>query len=206
MRKEKNAESGMVIVEASIVFPVMFLVIFVLIFLGNAYYEKSCIERYVTQTALEAAAEAGDPLLTMVQGGSLPSVGSVNVKPYRYVLPGYGNSVASAAQGKLQTRIKSVGTGFFSGMTPKGIATVKYEWGILGSTITVQAEYKIPMGIRLLGEDTMIEMPVYSRTSAPVYDTPEFIRVVDTVGDYLNKFGVTEAISKVTDKVKSWFS
>ena len=62
------------------------------------------------------------------------------------------------------------------------------------------------MGIRLLGEDTMIEMPVYSRTSAPVYDTPEFIRVVDTVGDYLNKFGVTEAISKVTDKVKSWFS
>mgnify|MGYP000202929291 CR=1 FL=1 len=63
MRKEKKAESGMVIVEASIVFPVMFLVIFVLIFLGNAYYEKSCIERYVTQTALEAAAERRKPAI-----------------------------------------------------------------------------------------------------------------------------------------------
>ena len=208
MRKEKKTESGMVIVEASIVFPVMFLVIFLLLFLGNAYYQKSCIERLVTQTALEAAAEAGDPLLAGVKEGSFPSVDSVDVKPYRYIFPGACRDVASSAENKLKKRLKTVGTGFFTGMTPKGIekTTVTFDWGVFCSTMKVQVDCKIPLGIRLLGEKSMIEMPVTARASAPVSDAPEFVRIVDTVGDYMNKLGVTEAISKVTEKIKGWFS
>lgn len=37
----------MMIVEATIVFPVMFLVIFLMIFLGNAYYQKARVESIV---------------------------------------------------------------------------------------------------------------------------------------------------------------
>ena len=37
MKNFKESERGMVIVEATIVFPVMFLVIFLMLFTGNAY-------------------------------------------------------------------------------------------------------------------------------------------------------------------------
>lgn len=208
MRKERKTESGMVIVEASIVFPVMFLVIFLLLFLGNAYYQKSCIERLVTQTALEAAAEAGDPLLHLAKEGSLPGVDSVDVKPYRYVLSGACKDAAASAENQLKSRLKTVGTGFFTGMTPKGLdkTSVEYDWGVFCSTMKVQVDCKIPLGIRLLGEKSMIEMPVSARATAPVSDAPEFVRIIDTVGDYLNKLGVSTAIAEVTGKVKEWFS
>lgn len=84
---KKKSESGMVIVEATIVFPVMFLVIFLMLFAGNAYLQKCRIESLVNSYALEAAAYCADPMVENAISGTFPSVSELHVYPYRYFDP-----------------------------------------------------------------------------------------------------------------------
>ena len=74
MKKVKKDE-GMLVVEATIVFPVMFLVIFLMIFMGNAYFQKSRIDSIVTQMAYYGSAQCADPLLREItENGKVPSL------------------------------------------------------------------------------------------------------------------------------------
>lgn len=210
MKKKQNRESGLVIVEASIVFPVMFFVILFLLFLGNAYYLKSTVEQYATEAALNAAAYCADPMLQSVEGsGSVTTdVDAIEIKPYRYIFVSGMDDVTKPMELDLKKKLEGMGTGFFPGMKPEGISrtSLTFNWGLFCSSVTASVDCEVPMGIRLLGMDEVIRMPVSTRITAPVSDTPEFIRIVDTVGDYLNESGVTEKINEVVSKVKDWFN
>ena len=72
--KTKKNESGVVFVEASVVFPVMFLVIFLMIYAGNAYLQKARVEAIVTEIAIDGAAYCADPMSRDVEAGKIPSV------------------------------------------------------------------------------------------------------------------------------------
>ena len=78
-------ERGALIVEASIVFPTMFLAIFFMLFVGNAYMQKCRIENVVISAVLEGAAKCADPMLDDIENGSIPAFNSVSLKPYRYL-------------------------------------------------------------------------------------------------------------------------
>ena len=57
MRKLRElSERGMMIIEAALVFPIMFLAIFFMFFMGNAYYQKCKVEAIVTELTLDGAA------------------------------------------------------------------------------------------------------------------------------------------------------
>lgn len=207
MKNWKNDEGGMLIVEASIVFPVMFLVIFLMIFAGNAYLQKCKVESVVTNLAIEGAAYCADPMLDDMEAGSIPSLSEHDIYPYRYLLTGEMGEIEDKIYDKLDSSITGMGTGLFSGMKPKNhIIDVKYHNGFIYSTFSVDAEYKIEIPVRLLGESDYISLAVSSHAEMPVSDTSEFIRNVDMVGDYMEKFGVTEKINQMIDKVKEWMS
>ena len=78
-------ERGALIVEASIVFPTMFLAIFFMLFVGNAYTQKCKVEDIVVSAVLEGAAKCADPMLDDIESGSIPDFNSVSLKPYRYL-------------------------------------------------------------------------------------------------------------------------
>ena len=206
MKETRDREGGMVIVEASIV-------IFLMLFAGNAYLQKCRVDSYVTQLALDGAAYCADPMVRNVINNSIPKVADSNVYPYRAFDPNGVGDVKGEMQTEVETKMNNLSTGLFSGMKPKDIKTnADYENDIIYGKFTVSVQYKIVLPVRLLGATENISMSLSSHSSVPVSDTAEFIRNIDMAEDYMEKFGIMDKIDDIKDKlgelfgkVKAWF-
>ncbi|MGN0342790.1 MAG: TadE/TadG family type IV pilus assembly protein [Roseburia sp.] len=198
-------ETGAVFVEASIVFPVMFFVIFILIYMGNAFYVRSCVDSVVTKTAVRGAAYCADPLLYNVMNNGVPmTAANLSVKPYSSIA---GNGEAmSVIESELDESLSQIGCGFFSGMAPVySASSVKYNNYLVCSNVTIQVDYTIKFPIRFIGSDEPIALEIHSKCVQPVNDTPTFIRNIDMVKDYMDAYGVTDWINDKFSKVKEFF-
>ena len=150
--KNKN-ECGALIVEASIVFPVMFLAIFFMLYSANAFYQKSRIEAIIGECAMDGAAYCADPQLDYVTEGTIPTLDSLKTHPYRYFSDSGAGDVESQIKSAIEKRVKALDSGLFPNMKPESFsANVNYSFGILYATFSVDASYKIMIPIRLLGE------------------------------------------------------
>lgn len=200
--KFKKNESGMVFVEASVVFPIMFLVIFLMIYAGNAYYQKCRVEAIATELAINGAAYCADPLLSSAESGTIPGLASHNVYPYRaFDKDGVGTTEGDI-QEQLTKKIEGLGTGLFTSMSPDvRVAKADYKNGFIYSTFTVDVEYKIMLPIRMLGSKEYIYLDFSTHVSMPVSDTTELIRNVDMIEDYLEQLGVMEKVDEFTAKI-----
>ena len=200
--RRKRDESGVLFVEAAIVFPIMFIIIFLMIYLGNFYWQRSKVEAVTAEYAARGAAYCADPLLIQVSQGSIPSVSGHQVYPYRVFDPnGVGSTVEDIA-GELDDKITGIGSGLFKGMEPKDVHVVpQYHNGVIYSTFSVDVDYKIELPIRMIGESENYSIKMSSHIELPVTDVPEMIRTVDMVEDYLEQLGVTEAVGELTEKL-----
>lgn len=200
--KFKKNEDGVVFVEASVVFPIMFLVIFLMIYAGNAYYQKCRVEAIATELAISGAAYCADPLLSSAESGSIPSVASVNVYPYRAFDPDGVGSTEADIQELLEDRVEGLGTGLFSSMAPDvKTADAEYKNGFIYSTFIVDMEYRIKLPVRMIGRSDYYYLTFNSHISMPVSDSTELIRNVDMVEDYLEQLGVMEKVDTFTQKI-----
>lgn len=204
--KKKN-ERGALVVEASIVFPVMFLVIFFMIFAGNAYLQKCRVEAIVNQGAIDGAAYCADPQLKNAEAGRMPSVGSIEVYPYRFFSStGVGN-VEGTIENMIEEKVSGMSSGLFSDMKPTDFTVqANYSSGILYATFTVDASYRIKIPVRLLGDEENIHLDVDTHVQMPVSDSTELIRNIDMIWDYMERYGVAEKIQKMVDTAKGWFN
>lgn len=195
-------ERGAIFIEAAVVFPVMFLIIFLMIYLGNVYWQQSKIEALVADYALRGAAYCADPLLINAEKGSIPDVGSHQVYPYRvFDSSGVGSTVDNVAGG-LEDAIADVGTGLFKNMSPTDVSVdAKYHNGVIYSTFSVDVQYSIELPIRMIGQKKNYSLNMAARVEQPVSDVPEMIRTVDMVEDYLEQTGVADAIEEFTKKI-----
>ncbi len=84
--KQAKRETGAVqIIEAAFVFPIMFIILFFLIYMGNAYYIRAQIEAIVVEKTIEGANYCTDPLLeTIKNDGVIPKLSDLDLDPYRY--------------------------------------------------------------------------------------------------------------------------
>lgn len=201
--KKLKREDGMVIVEATIVFPVMFLVIFFMTFVGNAYVQKCRIDNIVNECAIAGAAYCADPMLQQVESGDIPdSESEINVQPYRYLIGGMSD-IVEELQSDVEEQIEAMGTGLYSGMEPTSPeVVVAFNNGFVYSTFSVSATYTIAMPVAMLGEERM-EIEFSSVVEVPVSDTAEFIRNVDMVEDYMESSGVTDTIGDTINEARS---
>lgn len=192
-QKIKN-EKGMLVVEATMVFPVMFLVIFLMIFMGNAYFQKSRIDSIVTQMAYYGSAQCADPLLREItENGKVPSLADADysIEPYRYLLGEVGkesgmNAIETQVEKQISDKIKGIKTGLFSHMKPSASKLdAEFNNAFVYSTFEVEVLYKVPLPIKLLGMKDYVSLNTSSRCEVPVSDTPEFIRNVDMVEDWV---------------------
>lgn len=211
--KEEKAVAA--IVEATIVFPVMFLSIIFMLFMGNAYYQMSKIDAVVAECAMEGAMACTDPLYYRIRanGDKVPATNN-DIQPYRYVIGVTGNNgniaeVRTKIQEKLNKSLKD--TGFFSGMKPTiTIANVEYKSYFFYATFSVQVEYRITIPVKLLGEDDFEILKSSARTEVAVNDPADFILNTDMVLDYVesSKTGskviekLTNAMTKVREFLK----
>jgi hypothetical protein len=203
-----KGNKGVVIIEASIVFPVMFFVLFFLMLFGNVIYKQSQINSIVTECAIAGAQYCADPILAQIEanGGVVPA--NVDVKPYRYL---FGNM--SEVEDIIADRVRKAIAGeisFFKGMQP----VIKEDAGriasfnnyVLYSTFSVEVHYQIKFPIRFLGEDTPTVIKGSSRAEIPVGDPAELIRNTDMAIDFLEDTIVGQKVAGVFDKVNSFIN
>ncbi len=204
--KNKN-ERGALIVEASIVFPVMFLVIFFMIFAGNAYLQKCRVEAIINQCAIDGASYCADPQLQDVERGSIPSLDNLEVYPYRFFSTNGVGNVEGDMEEQIEDRVSDMSSGLFSGMKPKDFKVqANYTNGILYATFSVDASYKIKIPVRLLGETENIHLNVTTHVEMPVSNSAELIRNIDMIWDYMEKYGLAEKIEEMVAAAKEWFN
>ena len=204
MKKILKNETGLAIVEATIVFPVMFLVIFLMIFAGNAYWQKCRVDAYVNKMAIEGAARCADPMLEAIEKGYIPDVDDIEVRPYRYLIGGMSD-IETSIKRNVTNKVRNLNTGLFSGMQPASVvADATYNNGFIYSTFSVSVEYKVCIPVRLMGASDFVFMRLSSHADVPVSDTTEFIRNVDMVEDYLQRFNVPTKLEELIAKVKEW--
>ena len=200
--RARQKERGAIFVEASVVFPIMFLVIFVMIYAGNAYYQKARVESLVASAVSDGAAYCADPLVKSAEAGSFPSVADLDVQPYRALLSGGAKQTAEQIAGDLKKSIQGLGDGHFTGMKPK-VKSVDavYNNHFIYATFEVTVTYEIVFPIRMLGEKENVSLTFSTHRSSPVTDTVELIRNVNMIEDYMEQLGVKEEIQKLKDKI-----
>lgn len=210
--RNRKSESGEVIVEATFIFPIMFIILFILIYMGNAFYLRSQIDSVVTEQAIRGASYCADPLLQYIrENDSVPGLNSTaaDADPYRYIfggMDGIEDDIRDSVKKEILNNIKSL----FGNMDPKIVTPsdkiAKFNNYVLYSTFSVEVEYVIEFPIRLLGEDSPIALKISSRAESPVNDTAEFIRNTDMVVDMFQGTGIGQKISDMFGKIKEFMN
>lgn len=206
--KIKKENGAVTIVEASFVFPIMFIVLFFLIYMGNAFYVKAQVEALVQSYAIEGAARCADPMLENVdKTGKFPSLDKLKIQPYRYIFGGM-DDVETDIAGKVKKEI-SKSTSFFKNMSPvlknKSSSNIaKYQSYVVYSTFSVDVDYSITFPIRFLGTEKSTILNLEARSEVAVNDTTEFIRNTDMVIDMISGTKLGENISDIFNKINSF--
>lgn len=210
--KQESRETGAVqIVEAAFVFPIMFIILFFLIYMGNAFFVKAQVEGVVESRAIEGASYCADPMLQTIKdnNGVVPSLDKIKTEPYRYIFGGM-DSVESKIATRIQNDIEGNSTSFFNNMKPKlktarsNIA--KFNNYVVYSTFSVEVKYELKFPIKFLGADSPTVMTINSRAEVPVSDTAEFIRNTDMVVDLFYGTKIGQSISDVFGKINGFIS
>ena len=211
MNKFKS-EKGAIIVEASIVFPVMFFVLLFIIFIGNMYYEQAKVDEIVLKYAVKGAECVADPFLyNMTNGNGVPKKMSdvKDIEPYRYILGSVTEGSVSDIEDKISQEVKNeindTSLVFFGNSKANIIdydndKIATFNNYVVYSTFIVQVNYEIKMPIAFLGDDYPTVVKMSSRAEVPVSDAPEFIRNVDMAVDILEGTKAGEAIKKIFTK------
>lgn len=209
IKRIKSEHGAVQIVESAFVFPVMFIILFFLIYMGNAHYVKAQIESIVEIYAIEGAGYCADPILeTIKKTGNVPSLSSLNTKPYRYIFGGM-NEIETKIGSEVEKEIGG-NSSFFKNMKPKlktpGNKIAKFNNYVVYSTFSVEVEYVVEFPIRFLGKSSAPILTINSRAEVPVNDTAEFIRNTDMVVDLLYGTKIGQSISDVFGKINDFIS
>ena len=203
MKKILN-ENGTVIVEASIVFPIMLFVLLLMLYMGNVYYQQAKLNAIVDIAAVKGAAYCADPMLDNIEAaGSVPTTNN-DIQPYRYL---FGVSdIETKMQKYVTNQYKTAGDGFFGSMAPSSISCeANFNNSVIMYSFTVEATYDIKVPLRFMGTEAPKIVSLSAKATAPVNDNGEFINNLDMALDYYESSGLSQKVSAAADKIKGFF-
>ena len=212
MNKNIKKDNGAVtLIEATIVFPIVFIVLFFIICLGNAYYTRSYMDSIAAQCAVivanyasnETVWETEKPENQTSEAFTAFNLNGHDINPYQYtvsqaLLDDMNMAFEKAASGNKNTILAS--------MAPSNIEPYEHEdfiypeWGFVNSTITVSVKYTINV-IPFVKNLGVASHEYHSKGVAVVNDNVEFIRNMDLIEDLFIDFTQTEIGKKITDNI-----
>lgn len=208
IKSKLNREDGAVqIVEATFVFPIMFIILFFLIYMGNAYYVRAQVEAIVVDKAITGANYCTDPILqTIKEDGVIPKLSDLDLDPYRYFSGMDG--VEEKISREVEEAIEGSSISLFRNMEPvvktRRADISKYNNYVLYSTFSVEVRCEVEFPIKFLGKSTPNLLVITSRSEIAVNDTAEFIRNTDMVIDYFEDSKLGQSIKGVFDKINDF--
>ncbi len=206
----KRTDGAVQIVEASFIFPIMFIILFFLIYMGNMFYIKAQVTSLAEVYAIKGANYCADPILKDIEkNGTFPSLSSMDLDPYRHLFGGNG-TVETEIEEKIVSEVSGSTSSFFKNMKPT-ITTAKsdiatYHNYIIYSTFSVDFDMDIYFPIKFFGKNTRPMLQMSARAEVPVDDTAELIRNTDMVIDYFHGTKIGQAISEAFGKINSFLS
>lgn len=201
---KRNQKGAMVIMEATFVFPIMFIIVFVMLMACEAYYQYARVQRACIEVAIQGAARCENPMLEVVQDtGSVPtSTTAAKVRPYRYIFSSEADAIAAELEDKLETAVSGFGVMAFRGMTPTAVeADITPRMNVLVSSFTVDCSFDVTLPIRMIFSNEPITFHYDVQVTEPIGDPSEFVRNVSTVQDYLERSEFGEKIEAFTSKI-----
>lgn len=205
MKKIFKDNKGVLIVEASIVFPIMLFVILMMLYMGNIYYQQAKLNSIVDMAAIKGAAYCADPMLDDIEkSGSIPKTNN-DIQPYRYL---FGVSdVESKMKKYVADQYRKAGDGFFGSMAPTSVTCdANFNNSVIMYSFTVEATYDIKVPLRFMGTEAPTIVSLSAKATAPVNDNGEFINNLDMALDYYESSGMSKKVSAVADKIKDFFN
>lgn len=200
----KSENGAVMIVEAAFVFPVMFFVLFFLIYFGNMYVVKSAISRYTSTCAIKGAEYYSNPWVKTVTeaGGNAVPTENGDVQPYRHIFS--SKAIQNDIKDELQKKIESYGGGFFNNMEPENLSCkVTYKNYIMYSTFTAETKYTLTFPLIFIGEKEAMSIDFSSYETVTITDGSEFVRNTDMAIDYMQQ---SEMVQKAKEKINGAFA
>lgn len=202
-KKENHGEYGAVlIIEAVFVFPIMFIIIFIMLLAGGAYFQHARVERLVVEAAIDGASRCENPMLEKVsKAGSVPTgTSDAKIMPYRYLFTGNAKSISDEVASELRNTVERLNSLAFKGMEPKNVSVkVTPKMFILISSFQVECEFDIVLPVRMLFFDEDLKFHYSVSMTEPVGDPSEFVRNISTIQDILER---NEKAASIAEKFK----
>lgn len=212
IKSKIKSEHGVVqIVEAAFIFPIMFMILFILIYMGNAFYIKAQVDGVVETRAIEGANYCADPMLQTIKDndGRIPFLEDIKIEPYRCIF-GDKTSVENKIATEVQNDIEGNTISFFNNMKPELKTSksniAKFQNYVVYSTFSVEVKYELKVPMKLWGDASPTVMTIHSRAEVPVNDTVEFIRNTDMVVDLFHKTKIGQSVSAAFGKINTFIS
>lgn len=203
-----NQKGAVMIMEAAIVFPIMFFVVFIMLMAGSAFFQQARIERIIEEYAIEAAACCENPMLETIEtnGGAVPTSPRDNeIMPYRYLFTGHTRQVRARMEGKINDAITGFGSLGFVGMNARldGSASLTLQPHILVPTLVADCAFHVDFPIRMIFSKNPLRLRFHLTAREPIGDPTEFVRNVSTVQDLLERSKkFNEIIGKIGPALK----
>lgn len=206
--QETNSEDGSIILESAIVFPIVFVVLIFIIYLGNVYYEQARVEKIVMKNAVLGAEAIADVFHNeMEQGGISADLGR-NLDPYRYLFGGNQSQVENEISARVEQEIREGAIGFFNNAKANQIGTdnqngkaAYYKTHLFCSSFVVQVNYEVKLPLQFSFMETPTLFSFSARAEVTVNDETEFIRNADMALDLLSQTKIGSKIGDLFGKV-----
>ena len=204
-----KSENGIVpIFEATIVFPIMFFVIIFMFLMGNVYMSKSYVDAVVHKEAVKIAAKCADPNLEETLKNEKLNNTKLKNMPYRYIFQGQIKNVINSSKKEIRSIARNDFNSFFLRMAPSmenDNIKIKFENNLINYDLSVTADYKITLPFRFIFADNVMFFDYTAYANVPVTDSPELIRNVEMIIDYIQQTGLDKKVENVTNKIKGLF-
>lgn len=218
MKKTKSSirkrEEGYALVENMIVMPIVFLIIFALLFTGFMLHAQCTLETAARRGVRYAAKQICDPQYAVVTAGAVDTtIGDLtdlsskdfdftsmgDYKPYRYIpllCGNYYNKIETNTREYVQKLIDQNITWMFTMDTDSIICEAKNYVVSQNVKVEITAVYHMPRIFSYLGLPETYELKAADKFT--VSDQDEFIRNVDFAADLLDR---AAAALKVEEKI-----
>lgn len=200
--KKQSEKGAVLLIEAAFILPITFIIVFMMIMAGEAYYQHARVEYEVTKAAVNGAARCENPMLSYVekQGNVPTSTNEVQIRPYRYILTSEANSIDSEIKTDLKKTVEGMRPLLWSNMSPKNVkVSGKTRVNPLLSSFQVQCDYDIEFPIRMIFSNENIKLSYSVSMVESIGDPSELIRNVSMIGDVMERF---ESTAHVKDNLK----
>lgn len=212
VNKCRKEEEGYAIVENMLILPVVFLVVFALLFAGCILHVQCTLESAARRGVVYAGKLICDPqFLEVTKASADPKKGKLtelatadfnftsksSIQPYRYIpiLNGnYFSNVEANTKNYVQDIISQSASWMFTIDGDDVVCNAKNYVITQQIKVKVTAKYKMPYIFQLLGLPETYDLSAEAVTT--VSDQDEFIRNIDYVGDLLERYEVGEKINK----------